>query len=48
VRFLLKEIKDLPITDELKLKLKNELTPIVTTETQEVQPPKTVEIVEDE
>ena len=49
VRFLLKEIKDLPITDELKLKLKNELNHVVTTEPQDVQPPKiTIDIVEEE
>ena len=40
VRFLLKEIKDLPISDELKLKLKNELSPIIITDTQEVGIPK--------
>lgn len=49
MRFLLKEIKDLPITDELKLKLKNELNHVVTTEPQDVQPPKiTIDIVEEE
>lgn len=50
VRFLLKEINDLPITDELKLKLKNELSPVATrtVETEDVQPPKTIEIVEEE
>ncbi|MBR8837982.1 MAG: hypothetical protein DSM106950_29280 [Stigonema ocellatum SAG 48.90 = DSM 106950] len=42
VRFLLKEIKDLPITEELKLKLKNELSPENFTETQEVEIPETV------
>ncbi|MEH1783423.1 hypothetical protein [Nostoc sp.] len=47
VRFLLKEIKDLPISEELKLKLKNELSPEVIIDTDEVQPPKTIEIVEE-
>ena len=47
VRLLLKEIKDLPITEELKLKLKNELSPVIITETQEVEIPKTVELVEE-
>ncbi|MCC5645818.1 hypothetical protein LC607_23330 [Nostoc sp. CHAB 5824] len=47
VRFLLKEIKDLPISEELKLKLKNELSPVIITDTEEVQPPKTIEIVEE-
>lgn len=47
VRYLLKEIKDLPITEELKLKLKNQLSPEIITDTQEVQPPKTIEIVEE-
>ncbi|MBR8839606.1 MAG: hypothetical protein DSM106950_37805 [Stigonema ocellatum SAG 48.90 = DSM 106950] len=45
VRFLLKEIKDLPITEELKLKLKNQLSP--ETFTEDVQRPKTIEIVEE-
>lgn len=47
VRFLLKEIKDLPITEELKLKLKNQLSPEIITDTEEVQPPKIIEIVEE-
>ncbi len=47
VRYLLKEIKDLPITEELKLKLKNELNPTIADNFEEVQPPKTIEIVED-
>jgi hypothetical protein len=47
VRFLLKEIKDLPISEELKLKLKNELSPEVIIDTEEVQAPKTIEIVEE-
>jgi hypothetical protein len=29
--FLIKEINDLPITDELKLKLKDEITPVIIT-----------------
>ncbi|BAY50330.1 hypothetical protein SAMD00079811_79590 (plasmid) [Scytonema sp. HK-05] len=46
VRFLLKEIQDLPISDELKLKLKNHLSPPA--HTYEVpQEPKTVEIVDE-
>lgn len=48
VRFLLKEIKDLPITDELKTKLKTELSPVIVPETEEVQPPKTIDITSDE
>ena len=47
VRFLLKEIKDLPITEELKLKLKNQLSPVIITENQEVEIPKTVEMVDE-
>ena len=47
VRFLLKEIQDLPISEELKLKLKNELSPEVIIDTEEVQAPKTIEIVEE-
>ncbi|MBG1264986.1 hypothetical protein [Nostoc sp. WHI] len=47
VRFLLKEIKDLPISEELKLKLKNELNPEVIIETDEVQPTRIIEIVEE-
>ncbi|WP_143855596.1 hypothetical protein [Nostoc sp. 'Peltigera membranacea cyanobiont' 232] len=42
VQFLLKEIKDLPITEELKLKLKSELSPELNTNAQEVEIPKTV------
>ena len=46
VRFLLKEIQDLPISDELKLKQKNYLSPPGST--YEVpQEPKTVEIVDE-
>ncbi|MCW5314095.1 hypothetical protein GTQ43_09845 [Nostoc sp. KVJ3] len=47
VRYLLKEIKDLPITEELKLKLKNQLSPESTTATEEIPQPTTVEIVEE-
>lgn len=46
VRFFLKEIKDLPITEELKLKLENELVSEISTEAEEVEMPTTVEIVE--
>ncbi|MCC5634813.1 hypothetical protein LC593_02915 [Nostoc sp. CHAB 5844] len=48
VRFLLKEIKDLPITDELKLKLKHHISPVVVTEPEEGPSPKTIEIVDEE
>ncbi|BCL33972.1 hypothetical protein [Nostoc sp. MS1] len=48
VRFLLKEINELPITDELKVKLKEHLSPGGVTDTQETQAPKTIEIVEEE
>ena len=47
VRFLLKEIKDLPISEELKLKLKNELSPEINIDAEEVQPPKIIEIIEE-
>ena len=47
VRLLLKEIKDLPITDELKLKLKNHLSPETSTYTVPTEGPKTVEIVDE-
>ena len=47
VRYLLKEIKDLPISEELKLKLRNELSPEVIIDPEEIQPPKTIEIVEE-
>ncbi|MEH1869670.1 MAG: hypothetical protein V7K69_32375 [Nostoc sp.] len=46
VRYLLKEIKDLPISEELKLKLKNHLSPETVTEVEDVQP-QTIEIVEE-
>jgi hypothetical protein len=48
VRFLLKEINELPITDELKVKLKEHLSPGGVTEPSETQAPKTIEIVEEE
>ncbi|MEH1925017.1 hypothetical protein [Nostoc sp.] len=41
VQFLLQEIKGLPITEELKLKLKNELSSEVVIDAQEVEIPKT-------
>ncbi|WP_225895445.1 hypothetical protein [Dendronalium phyllosphericum] len=48
VRLLLKEIQDLPITDDLKLKLKHNISPVVITEPQQGPAPKTVEkVVED-
>ncbi|MEH2091943.1 hypothetical protein [Nostoc sp.] len=47
VRYLLKEIKDLPISEELKLKLKNQLSPEVIIDTEEFNQPKTVEIVDE-
>lgn len=47
VRFLLKEINDLPISDELKLKLKNQLTPETNTYTVPSDEPRTVEIVDE-
>jgi hypothetical protein len=47
VRYLLKEIQDLPISDELKLKLKNQLSPDVQTQVEDFEPIKTVEIVEE-
>ncbi|WGV25097.1 hypothetical protein [Halotia branconii] len=47
VRVLLKEINDLPISDELKLKLKNHLSPEHTTYAETVEGPRTVEIVEE-
>lgn len=47
VNFLLKEIKELPITDELKLKLKHHISPVVVTEPGEGLGPRTVEIVEE-
>jgi hypothetical protein len=43
VRYLLKEIEDLPVSDELKLKLKNKLSLEVAANV----PPKPIEIVEE-
>ncbi|MEH2068933.1 MAG: hypothetical protein V7K47_12360 [Nostoc sp.] len=48
VRFLLKEIKELPITDDLKLKLKHHISPVVVTEPNEGGFPRTVEIVDED
>ncbi len=48
VRFLLKEIQELPISDELKLKLKHHISPVVITEPDQGPFPRTVEIVDDE
>ncbi|MEH2050459.1 hypothetical protein [Nostoc sp.] len=45
VKLLLKEIKDLPITEDLKLKLKSQLCPESITYYQEVKTLKTIEIV---
>lgn len=47
VRLLLKEIKDLPISEELKLKLTNQLIPEISTGSEESGQPRTVEIVEE-
>ncbi|HBK23019.1 MAG TPA: hypothetical protein DDZ60_11100 [Planktothrix sp. UBA10369] len=47
VRYLLKEIKDLPISEDLKIKLKNELSPEINIDAEEVRPPKIIEIVEE-
>lgn len=47
VRLLLKEIKDLPISDELKLKLTDHLSPGTGSYTESVEEPRTVEIVEE-
>ncbi len=50
VRFLLKEIQDLPISDDLKLKLKNQVSPDINTSSEASAEasaePRTVEIVE--
>jgi hypothetical protein len=46
-RSLLKEIKDLPISDELKLKLTNQLNPEGSTDSETSREPRTVEIVEE-
>ena len=48
VNFLLKEIKNLPISEELKLKLKNQLSPESTsTYIEASKGPRTVEIVDE-
>ncbi|WP_013324778.1 hypothetical protein [Gloeothece verrucosa] len=47
VRVLLKEIQDLPITDDLKLKLKHELSPRTVDPTEPEPTPKTIEIIEE-
>ncbi|MEH1772059.1 MAG: hypothetical protein V7K64_29415 [Nostoc sp.] len=44
VKFLLQEIKDLPITEDLKLKLRNQLCPRKIIDRQEVQTLKTIEV----
>jgi len=46
VRFLLKEIQNLPITEELKLKLNEHISPPTSTYTVPTDEPKTVEIVD--
>ncbi len=48
VRFLLKELKDLPISEELKAKLKNELLAVNVPGVEEVEPPRTIDIVDEE
>ncbi len=48
VRFLLKEIDELPVTDELKAKLKEHLSGVPATDTPEAEAPKTIEIVEEQ
>ncbi|MGJ5674780.1 MAG: hypothetical protein ACR9NN_14385 [Nostochopsis sp.] len=45
LNFLLREIKDLPISDELKLKLETHISPKTSTEV--VEEPRTVEIVDE-
>lgn len=47
VKFLLKEIKDLPLTEELKLKLKSVLGPEESSDSKEDQSPKTIEITDE-
>ncbi len=47
LRFLLKEIKDLPISEELKLRLKNHLSPKVIVNGDVTDTPRTVEIVDE-
>jgi hypothetical protein len=46
VIFLFKEIQGLPITEELKLKLKNQLSVAMITDTKEVRYLKKIEIIE--
>lgn len=48
VRFLLKEIKELPISDDLKLKLENHINPVAVTEAEENPSPRKIEIVDEE
>ncbi|MBW4432000.1 MAG: hypothetical protein KME28_09790 [Pelatocladus maniniholoensis HA4357-MV3] len=45
VKYLIKEIKDLPITEDLKLKLKNQICQDIILEVEEVKIPKTIEII---
>ncbi len=47
VRVLLKEIKDLPISEEMKLKLTNQLNPEVSTYSEGSGQPRQVEIVDE-
>ncbi|AUT02780.1 hypothetical protein CLI64_21580 [Nostoc sp. CENA543] len=47
LRLLLKEIQDLPISDELKIKLQDHLNADTTTNSESVEEPRTVEIVEE-
>lgn len=47
VRFLHKEIQDLPISDELKTKLKNHLGPVSQDTPDPLEQPVTIDIVED-
>lgn len=44
VKSLIKEIKDLPITEDLKLKLKNQICQDII-DVEEVKTPKTIEII---
>ncbi|MEH2147523.1 hypothetical protein [Nostoc sp.] len=44
VKFLLQEIKDLPITEDLKLKLRNQLCPKKIINYEKVQTLKTIEV----
>ncbi len=45
VKYLIKEIKDLPITEDLKLKLKKQICQDLSIGLEEVQTPKTIEII---